>query len=148
MTFADECEESPWPCSAYESCANTQGGFTCEKGVREVRWGSSSQHKLKLENGHYGNILVKVSGQPWRGVCDDYFTVNMNGANVVCKMLGYPSAKSRTGGSGYGNYDGSDTFALDDIQCSGYESSLQYCTYSTTDNCKNHEYAGVECNRH
>ena len=148
MTFADECEESPWPCSAYESCANTQGGFTCEKGVREVRWGSSGQHKLKLENGHYGNVLVKMSGQPWHGVCDDVFEQNINGANVVCKMLGYPSAKSVTKESGYGNYDGSNTFALDDINCSGNESSLQDCTYSTIENCVNTEYAGVECNRY
>ena len=153
MTFADECEESPWPCSPYESCANTQGGFTCEKGVREVRWGSSSQHKLKLENGHYGNVLVKVSGQPWRGVCDDYF--DMNDAKVICKMLGYPSAKSITKESGYGSYDGSETYALDDIKCSGNASSLQDCTYIITDenwksgddpdSCGHNEYAGVEC---
>ena len=118
--------------------------LTCEK---EVSWGSSNQHKLKLENGHYGNVLVKMSGQPWRGVCDDGFDYNMNGANVVCKMLGYPSAKSVTGESGYGNYDGSDIFALDDINCNGNESSLQDCSYSTTDDCNAGEYAGVECHR-
>ena len=93
-------------------------------------------------------------------MCDDYFTVNMNGANVVCKMLGYPSAKSVTGESGYGKYDGSHTFALDNIRCSGNESSLQDCTYLMTENwnksqggddpdsCTNGEYAGVECNRY
>ena len=104
-----------------------------------VTWGSSSQHKLKLENGHYGNVLVKVSGQRWRGVCDDDF--DMNEANVICKMLGYRSAKSITTGSGYGKYDESSTFALDNINCSGNEKTLQDCLYDTSYDCDADEYA-------
>ena len=145
----DECLYNP--CSEYDLCSNTQGGFTCG-----VTWGSSNQHKLKLENGHYGNVLVKVSDQPWRGVCHDNF--EMNDAKVICKMLGYSSAYSITKESGYGNYDGSNTFALDNVNCSGNEPSLQDCTYLITDenwksgddpdSCTNAEYAGVECNRY
>ena len=101
-----------------------------------------------MENGHYGNVLVKMSeSSEWQGVCDDYWgSFGTQNAEVICRMLGFPGAISYTMHSAYGAYLNSDIFALDDIQCQGYEVSLEDCYYSTWENCGLTEYAGVECN--
>ena len=96
-------------------------------------------------------------------VCDDGW--GQNEANVVCRyihiketrtylllvfehrifvfrQLGYSGGRARTG-SYYGSVSGD--FAMDDVVCSGTESYLQNCEYSTTDNCGTDDGAGVEC---
>ena len=106
-----------------------------------------------MENGHYGNVLVKMNGSSeWQGVCDDYWLIEgdakwgTQNAEVICRMLDFPGAINFTMYSGYGAYNNSADFALDDIECQGDEVSLEDCSFKTRENCGRTEYAGVACN--
>ena len=117
--------------------------------LKEVSWGRQGQRRLKLENGHYGNVLVKMNGSSeWQGVCDDsWYYYGTQNAEVICRMLGFQGAINFTMHSEYGvplNI-GYGEFGLDDIQCQGYEMSLEECSYYTGHNCGISEYAGVAC---
>ena len=108
-----------------------------------------------MENGHYGNVLVKMNGSSeWQGVCDDGWNTPTTGggnwgtqnAEVICRMLDFPGAINFTTSSGYGVYNNSADFALDNILCQGDEVSLEDCSYTTRDDCNRNEYVGVACN--
>ena len=104
-----------------------------------------------MENGHYGNVLVKMNeSSEWQGVCDDYWQGvikwGRQNAEVICRMLDFPGAINFTTSSGYGAYNNSADFALDDIRCQGDEVSLEDCKYTTRENCGITEYVGVACN--
>jgi len=74
-------------------------------------------------------------------VCDDGF--DMRDAKVACRQLGFSKAV------GYWHYGrGSGKIWLDDMACSGTESSLHSCTHSKwgMHNCGSHtEDVGVVC---
>ena len=60
----------------------------------------------------------------WLGVCDDGFDIK--DGHVICRMLGYPSAKSVKTNSGYGKYEtfsgyAIGKFALNDLKCNETE---------------------------
>ena len=57
-------------------------------------------------------------------------------------MLGYSSGKA-TMRSQFGRV--SNTFKMDDVQCTGNEASLLDCPHRTMDDCGSHEGAGVIC---
>merc|ERR1712112_733521 len=57
-------------------------------------------------------------------------------------MLGYSSGKA-TMRSQFGRV--SNTFKMDDVQCTGNEASLLDCPHRTMDDCGPHEGAGVIC---
>ena len=40
---------------------------------------------------------------------------------------------------------GSDDIVMDDVACSGSESKLTYCSYSSSHNCVHQEDASVQC---
>ena len=90
-----------------------------------------------------------TNGQ-WGGVCDDSFDIN--DAHVVCKMLGFPSAKkalaSGTADNVYGTAPSGDDFVLDDLGCTGSETSIFDCQHhgEWNEDCSASEIAGVECN--
>ena len=73
-------------------------------------------------------------------MCDDGW--DKKAARVACRMLGFADGEP-TLGSRYGNVE--DDMAMDDISCSGRESSLYDCDYSSSDNCDGNEGAGVVC---
>ncbi|NXM00057.1 MARCO protein, partial [Tyrannus savana] len=76
----------------------------------------------------------------WGTVCDDHWT--MQEAAVVCRMLGFSHAVSAfTAGGGTG------TIWLDEVVCSGAESSIFSCAKNSwgSHNCNHNEDAGVEC---
>ena len=89
-----------------------------------------------------------TNGQ-WGGVCDDSFDIN--DAHVVCKNLGFPSAKvalaSGTADNVYGTAPSGNYFVLDDLQCTGSETSIFDCQHNGewNENCGASEIAGVEC---
>ncbi|XP_041455376.1 antigen WC1.1-like [Lytechinus variegatus] len=64
---------------------------------------------------------------------------------VVCKMLGYPFVVSVHVSAKFGM--GSGDILLDDLSCTGTESSLESCSFAPvgTHNCMHHEDAGVTC---
>ena len=79
----------------------------------------------------------------WQTVCDDGWGIN--DATVVCRQIGYRGAVAARGSAYFGQ--GSGSILLDDVQCTGTESSLLKCTHRgiSSHNCGHSEDAGVTC---
>uniref|UniRef100_A0A672ZI51 SRCR domain-containing protein n=1 Tax=Sphaeramia orbicularis TaxID=375764 RepID=A0A672ZI51_9TELE len=82
-------------------------------------------------------------GGTWGTVCDDGW--DLNDAQVVCRQMNCGTALSAPGSTHFGH--GSGPIWLDDVACSGNESSLTECPHPGfgTENCDHVEDAGVVC---
>ncbi|XP_030833788.1 deleted in malignant brain tumors 1 protein isoform X3 [Strongylocentrotus purpuratus] len=89
-----------------------------------------------------GTVEVLYNGE-WGSVCDDSW--NLNHANVVCRMLGFPGASEAPGYARFGASSG--RIWLDDVVCSGDEENLADCQHPGfgENNCAHYEDAGVIC---
>ena len=89
-----------------------------------------------------GRVEIFYNGN-WGTVCDDDW--DMNDARVVCRQLGFPDAVSAPHSAHFGA--GSGQIWLDDVRCSGSESSIINCQHSGwgVENCGHHEDASVIC---
>ncbi|XP_019642245.1 PREDICTED: deleted in malignant brain tumors 1 protein-like, partial [Branchiostoma belcheri] len=98
------------------------------------------QVRLRDGDGTYGRVEVYYNGQ-WGTVCEDNF--DYREALVVCRELGFSDYSSY--GNAFGH--GSGQIWMDDLGCSGYESSLQYCPHRGwgNHNCEHHDDVGVHC---
>ncbi|XP_038061681.1 deleted in malignant brain tumors 1 protein-like [Patiria miniata] len=104
-----------------------------EGSVRLVDGNSSSE----------GRVEVYYQGS-WGTVCDDQFDIH--DAAVICHQLGFPSAVRAVSAAAEFSI-GSGPIFLDDLECSGDESTLANCSHAgwTEHNCGHLEDAGVIC---
>lgn len=103
------------------------------------------QRPLRLVNGS-NSCLGRVEvfhNQKWGTVCDD--TWDLQDAAVVCRQLGCGMVLSAPGSAHFG--PGSDPIWLDNIHCTGTESTLTECELKNwgEHNCAHSEDAGVVC---
>ncbi|XP_030626524.1 lysyl oxidase homolog 3B isoform X2 [Chanos chanos] len=113
---------------------------------------SSMKKKLKISStvrlkggAQYGEGRVEVlRGSEWGTVCDDRW--NLQSASVVCRELGFGSAKEAFNGARMGQ--GIGPIHMNEIQCTGQERSIWNCRYKniTVEDCQHTEDAAVRCN--
>ena len=91
-----------------------------------------------------GRVEVFYNGE-WGTVCDDDF--DKPEADVICRMMGFPGAVSAEVEATFGTGDSNQTILLDDLWCSGYETSIASCSFRRwgSSNCDHDEDAGVVC---
>ena len=104
----------------------------------QIRLGGSQN-----TNTSSGLVEVNYNGQGWGTICDDFW--QLNAADVACRMLGFQSAQSAPIRAYFG--EGNGTIWLDDVLCTGSESTLLECSHSgfRVHNCRHSEDAGVVC---
>jgi hypothetical protein len=107
-------------------------GITCNQGSVRVSGGSSQQ----------GRVEICINNN-WGTVCDDgWSTID---ANIVCRQLGYSNADATARSNAYFG-QGSGSILMTYVGCTGSESRLIDCSYSSsTSTCSHAEDAGVQC---
>ena len=101
--------------------------------------------EIRLVNGatqFEGRLEVLYAGY-WGTVCNDFF--NLTAANVLCRQLGFPGALRVADDQEFGM--GRNQIWLDDIQCTGNESSILQCSNNGygVHNCQHAKDVGVAC---
>ncbi|XP_068995828.1 uromodulin-like [Embiotoca jacksoni] len=102
--------------------------------------------QVRLANGGNsscsGRVEVYHAGQ-WGTVCDDVW--DLNDANVVCRQLGCGRARSAPSNAAFGQ--GRGPIWMDNVSCSGRESSITDCRHSGfgVHNCVHGEDASAVC---
>ena len=106
---------------------------------------ASNPTYVRLVNGatqFEGRLEIFYAGI-WGTVCNDFF--NLTAANVVCRQLGFLGALFIANDQEFGT--GRSQIWLDDLQCTGNESSILQCSNNGygIHNCQHTEDVGVAC---
>ncbi|XP_055026476.1 lysyl oxidase homolog 3B isoform X1 [Misgurnus anguillicaudatus] len=134
-------ESCPGGMPAVVSCI--PGPLFAQNGMRKKLKNLST---VRLKGGvkqNEGRVEV-LKGSEWGTVCDDRW--NLLSASVVCRELGFGSAKEAMTGARMGQ--GLGPIHMNEVQCTGNERSLWNCRYKniTAEDCKHTEDAAVRCN--
>lgn len=106
---------------------------------------AQSEGDLRLVDGanpRIGRLEIFHAGQ-WGTICDDFF--DDTDAGVACRQLGYDAGVDH---QAYGwVFPGVDPIWMDNVSCSGAESSLASCAFNGwgLHNCIHTEDVGVHC---
>ncbi|XP_064597500.1 deleted in malignant brain tumors 1 protein-like [Liolophura sinensis] len=137
-TSISQCSHRPW---GVNDCRHSEDlGLVCSNLT-------SQTYSLRLVNGQEtnsslsGRLEVFFNGV-WGTVCDD--SVNNRTGNTLCRILGfsvgYYVPRARFG-------SGTGTIWLDDVVCSGNETSISQCSHRPwgINNCGHSEDLGLVC---
>ena len=93
-------------------------------------------------NYYEGRVEIYYGGS-WGTICDDGW--DQADAIVICKELGFSTASTYKRNAFFGQ--GSGNIVLDDVTCTGTETSIHNCGHRgyLSHNCGHHEDAGVVC---
>jgi len=120
--------------------------FCTEASIVPTQSSTNDGLTIRLVNGTLPNEgrVELFHGGNWGTVCDDDWDIK--DANVVCKMLGYPSALRVSRLMEFG--EGTGKIILDDVNCLGSEKNIAECPHEGfySNNCFHREDAGVICN--
>ncbi|XP_044261620.1 uncharacterized protein LOC123009400 [Tribolium madens] len=148
-TPQEKCSDDYWQCDTGQECLPL--AFVCD-GLLDCTDGSDegSQHcdaptEIRLVNGtnrQQGRVEIRHHGI-WGTICDDDF--NEDAAKVVCKRLGFRGSVVVKKDGYFGA--GTGPIWLDQVICSGNESSIENCTHWNwgEHNCEHSEDVGVIC---
>ncbi|XP_066570511.1 lysyl oxidase homolog 2b [Amia ocellicauda] len=89
-----------------------------------------------------GRVEVLKNGE-WGTICDDNWS--LLAATVVCRELGFGSAKEALSGAKLGQ--GMGPVNMNEVECSGFEKSITECFFNKDAlDCNHEEDAAVRCN--
>ncbi|NWH51409.1 DMBT1 protein, partial [Fregata magnificens] len=132
-----QCRARPW---GQSNCRHTEdAGVVCsDANIME-------EAQVRLVNGPNrcaGRVEV-LHEHRWGTICDDSW--DLKDAKVVCRQLGCGTAVSAPGQAHFDQ--GLDPIWLDDVECTGTETTFSQCSLSTwgLHNCQHEEDAGVVC---
>uniref|UniRef100_A0A667XM70 Lysyl oxidase homolog n=1 Tax=Myripristis murdjan TaxID=586833 RepID=A0A667XM70_9TELE len=139
-----QCESNGFGVS---DCKHTEDvGVVCsQKRIPGFRFINTLQPLVRLRGGAMigeGRVEVLKNGE-WGTVCDDNW--NIRAATVVCRELGFGSAKEALTGGQLGQ--GIGPVHMNEVECSGFEKSLTECFFNRDVlGCSHEEDAAVRCN--
>ncbi|XP_014878823.1 T-cell differentiation antigen CD6-like isoform X2 [Poecilia latipinna] len=130
--------------------AGTKYTFTLFSEFNDIRSSgvnvTASTSQIRLTGAGFSRCSGRVEvyhNSTWGTVCDDYW--GLNDANVVCRELNCGTAVKATSTAFFGQ--GTGQIWLDDVSCSGYETSLTQCGHRGfgVHDCGHNDDAGVIC---
>lgn len=138
------CTHSQW---RQHDCSHSEDvGVLCHSDANEIQSNYAPIGPLVRlvagETRREGRVEVFVNGQ-WGSVCDDGWT-DVNAA-VVCRQLGFTGVAKARSMAYFG--EGQGPIHLDNVRCSGTETSLGQCPAEGQEghDCRHSEDAGVIC---
>ncbi|XP_014067174.1 lysyl oxidase homolog 3B isoform X9 [Salmo salar] len=118
--------------------------YVQNNGLKKKQLKTTSTVRLK-GGAKLGEGRVEVlKNNEWGTVCDDRWT--LLSASVVCRELGFGSAKEALTGARMG--EGMGPIHMNEVQCLGTEKSMWNCGFKniTSEDCQHLEDAAVRCN--